>query len=90
MVFVTVGQDNSVNAIGSLLQPREVRQDEVDTVHRWLREHQAGVNDEQSAILFDDHAVPADFAETTKEVNLDGGLSHAGQAENSQSSWLVA
>jgi hypothetical protein len=40
--------------------------------------------------LLNDHAVPADFAETTQEVHLDGGLSHAGQAENSQSSWLVA
>jgi hypothetical protein len=40
--------------------------------------------------LLNDHAVPADFAETTQEIHLDGGLSHAGQAENSQSSWPVA
>ena len=80
VVFVSVGQDDAVHSIGTLLEPGKVRQDQVDAVHRGLGKHQPGIYDEESTLLLENHAVPANLTETAEEVNLDGRLSHVGHA----------
>ena len=67
VVFVTVGEDDGVDAIASLEQPAEVREDQVDAVHRRFGEHEPGVDDDDASVLLECETVSSDLAEATEE-----------------------
>ena len=77
MVLVSVGQHDRVDPIASFDQPTEVRQDQVDPVHRGLREHQTRVDDHDATVLFDRRAVSPNFTQTAEEGDANGVFSHA-------------
>ena len=63
VVLVAVGDDERLDVVRALAQVREVRQDEVDAHHLRRREAQAGVDDDDPAVVLDDRHVLADLAE---------------------------
>ena len=62
VVFVTVGEHDRVDAVAPLDEPAEVRQDQVDAVHRGFGEHEPRVDDDDATVLFEGEAVSPDLA----------------------------
>jgi len=71
VVFVAVRQDNAVHFVAAISKPREVRQDEIDTVHIGFRKHQPCVDNHYATILFNRHAVATNLAESTEKGDRD-------------------
>ena len=63
MVLVAVGQHDRLDVVDPPAQVGEVGQDEVDAEHLGGREHQAGVDDDDPAVVLDDGHVLADLPE---------------------------
>ena len=66
MVLVAVGEDDRLDVVDAVAQVGEVRQDEVDAEHLGRREHQAGVDDDDPAVVLDDGHVLADLAQAAE------------------------
>jgi hypothetical protein len=67
VVLVTMSRNAADDSICVLTKPGEVGKYEIDPVHVGIGEHQSTIDQEQFAVLFDDHAVSADLAETSQE-----------------------
>jgi hypothetical protein len=67
VILVTMRRNAADDSIGVLTKPGEVGKDEIDPVHVGIWKHQSTIDQEQFAVLFDDHAVSADFTETAQE-----------------------
>ena len=63
MVLVPVGEDDRLDVVDAVAQVGEVGQDEVDAEHLGGREHQAGVDDDDPAVVLDHGHVLADLAQ---------------------------
>ena len=61
VVLVAVGEDDRLDVVGAVAQVGEVGQDEVDPEHLGGREHQAGVDDDDPAVVLDHGHVLADL-----------------------------
>ena len=63
VVLVPVGEHDAADVADALLQPRDVRDHQVDTEHLLLREHQAGVDDHDVVAAAEREHVATDLAE---------------------------
>jgi hypothetical protein len=77
VIFVGVGEDDALDAVGVVTQVREVRQHQVDARHGGIGEHQAAVDDEDATLDFEAEAVPADLAEPAEEDDTHGAAHRA-------------
>jgi hypothetical protein len=66
VVLVAVGQHDRLDVVRALAQVGEVGQDEVDPELVGRREHQPGVDDQDAAVVLDDHHVLADLAQAAE------------------------
>ena len=64
VVLVPVGQDDAADVRDALLEPRDVRDHQVDAEHLLLREHQAGVDHHDVVAAAEREHVAADLAES--------------------------
>ena len=71
VVLVAVRCDAGLDAMRVLAQPGEVGQHEVDAVHVGIGKHEPTVDEEQPVVVFDDHAIATDLAETAEEDDSD-------------------
>ena len=85
VVLVAVGEDDRLDVVGAVAQVGEVGQDEIDAEHLGGREHQAGVDDDDPAVLFDDGHVLADLPQPaegrTRNFLTPGLVRRRGQAD---------
>ena len=84
VVLVAVGQDDRLDLVGALDQVGDVGDHQVDAQHLLLGEHQAGVDDQDPAVVLDRHHVDADLAQPTEGDDLRSGPPRA-PIENSVS-----
>ena len=61
VVLVAVGEDDRLDVVDAVAQVGEVGKDEVDAEHLGGREHQAGVDDDDAAVVLDHGHVLADL-----------------------------
>ncbi len=75
VVLVAVGEDDRLDVVDAIAQVGEVGQDEVDAEHLRGREHQAGVDDDDAAVVLDHGHVLADLAQSPERqhAQLAGG-----------------
>ena len=66
MVLVAVGQDEADDVVHPILNPGEIRQDQIDAGLALLGEENATVHDQELAPVFEDVHVAADLAETSQ------------------------
>lgn len=66
VVLVAVREHDAVDVVEAVPEGGEVRQDQVDSGLLLLGEEDAAVDDEQSAVVFEDRHVPADLTETAE------------------------
>ena len=71
MVLVAVSGNTTNDAFCIRSQPGEVRENQIDTVHVRLREHEPAIEHQQFVVLLQDHAVTADLTKTTEKINPD-------------------
>ena len=71
MVLVAVGEDAPLEAVLVLDYVGEIGQDEVDTEHFRVREHEAAVDQYRPAIHFEPGAIPPDLAQAAQENYAD-------------------
>ncbi len=64
MILMTMGDDDPFDFVTPLDQITEIWNDVVDTEHIILREHQAGIHDQNLVIVFIDHHIGAHFAQS--------------------------
>jgi hypothetical protein len=64
VILVSVGQHDAIDTIATLAQPPKIRQDDIDAVHIRFGKHQSSVHHDDAFILFNGHAVSADFSQT--------------------------
>lgn len=82
VVFVTMGDDKSLDLGGILFEMGEVRDDVVDSRHAVLREHDTAIDDEDRIVVLDAVEVLSDLAQSAQSINLHGraqqtfGFSH--------------
>ncbi len=69
VVFVAVGGHDALNPVGVLLEVCEVRQDQIDTGGVGVGEHQAAVDQHDSAVDLDRRTVATDLAKPAEEGN---------------------
>ena len=73
VILMSVRHNQSDNVAGTRVQPVHVGQDLPHTGHqRWIRKHDAEVDDQQLAVDLDDGAVASDVAEPAQECDGDG------------------
>ena len=70
VVLVHVGDDAAFDAMGVVLDEREVRQNRVDTGLRFVGEHLAAVEYDHPTVGFENGAVSADVAESAEKCDL--------------------
>jgi hypothetical protein len=70
MIFVTVGEDNSSDALTIFDEIGNIGYNNVDAQKFGLREHQAGVDDDDVIPPADGHAVHTELAQAPKRDNL--------------------
>ena len=63
VVLVAVGEHDAADIADALLQPRDVRDHEVDAEHLLLREHEPGVDDHDVVAAAEREHVAADLSE---------------------------
>src|SRR5581483_9441610 len=83
VVLVAVGQHARLDPVGVVPQPAEVRQHQVDTGHRQVREHQPAVDDQDPTVDLQTRTVAPDLTEPTQEGEPDR-VSHAGPSATQQ------
>ena len=66
VVLMAVREDDAADVTDTFLQPRDVRDHEVDAEHLLLREHEPGVDDHDVIAAAQRHHVAADLAQTAK------------------------
>ena len=66
MVLVTVGDDDPMHLGGMVAQILEIRDDVVHPEHVIIGEHQAGIHDQDVAVVFVGHHVLADLAQAAE------------------------
>ena len=71
MPRVSVSGNTTNDAFCIRSQPGEVRENQIDTVHVRLREHEPAIEHQQFVVLLQDHAVTADLTKTTEKINPD-------------------
>ena len=71
VIFVAVGEHARLDPIAIVEQVGEIGQDEVDTGHLGVGEHEAAIEDEDAARDFDARAVATDLAQPTEEDQAD-------------------
>ena len=71
VVLVAVGEDDRLDVVGAVAQVGEVGQDEVDPEHLGGREHQAGVDDDDPAVVLDDGHVLADLPQPAERQHAE-------------------
>ena len=74
VIFVAVGQYHRLHIVEALLNPREVRQNQVNTWLTFFGEENAAVDDEQLSVIFEDGHVAADLTEATEGHDPHGAL----------------
>ena len=57
MIFMAMSCNTCFDAVCIFTQIREVGQDQVDAVHICIGKHQTTIDEEQSIVLLDHHAV---------------------------------
>jgi hypothetical protein len=77
MVLVAVCDDDRLDRVDALLEVCEVRQHEVDPEHVGGREAQAGVDDDEPAVVLEHGHVLADLAEAPEGQDTQGRGAHA-------------
>ena len=66
VVLVAVGEDEADDVVHAVLDPGEIRQDQVDAGLGLLREENATIHDQELAPVLEDVHVAADLAETSQ------------------------
>ena len=66
VVLVAVGEDEADDVVHAILDPGEIRQDQVDAGLGLLREENATIHDQELAPVLEDVHVTADLAETSQ------------------------
>jgi len=66
VVLVAVGNDDGADEIAPVAQVAPVRDDVVDSQHVRFGEHDACIDDEDVAAMFDAHHVLADFPQAAQ------------------------
>ena len=66
VVFVTVGDDNALHLVSALFDIFKIGNDVIDADHVIVREHHAGVHDQDLLVVFVDRHVFAHLAQTAE------------------------
>ena len=74
VVFVTVGEDGTVDAVGIVSEIGEVGEDQIDARHVGIGEHQANVDEHEAPVYLDGTAVPTNLAEPAEEDHANCSL----------------
>ena len=74
MVFVTVGEDHADNVVHAVFNPREVRENQVNTRLGFFREKNATVDNEEFGVELQHVHVAAHFTQATKWDDANGAL----------------
>ena len=66
VVFMTVGEDDALHLAAVLAQVGQIRDDVIDAQHVIFREHQAGIHHQDLTVIFVDHHILANFAQSAQ------------------------
>ena len=76
VVFVAVGQDHAADVGRVLLEIREIGRDDVDAQELVVREHHAGVHDDDVVAVADGHGVHSELAQAAQRNDLKFLIGH--------------
>ena len=79
VVFVAVGDEVGAEFVAAFGDVGDVGDDEVDAMHLFGGEHDAGVDDDEVVGGFVDHGVAADFSEAAEGDDAEGVGGDVGQ-----------
>ena len=70
VVFMSMGDDDTLHLLAPLHQVRNIRDDVIDSQHIVFREHQTGIDYQDLPIVFVHHHIGADFSQPTEGDDL--------------------
>ena len=83
VILVPVGEHDAADVADALLQPRDVRDDQVDAEHLLFGEHQPRVDDDDIVAAAERHHVATDLAQSAERDQ--GQLSRPGRVRQKRS-----
>ena len=65
MVFMAVSDEDATDAVFFVVEVTGIRDNEIDTEHFFVGEHNPGINNDDIIAIFDDHHVLSDFPQSS-------------------------
>ena len=78
VIFVSVRHEHRAQFVGALPHVREIADDDVDSVHLVVGEHQSAIDDDHVVVRLDDRHVAADLAATAERDDANDREPRAG------------